>query len=45
MNECGTTYLQIEQEWIQYKGMQPLNQVQMVSGNVDVEVASTKLRK
>jgi hypothetical protein len=36
------TYLQIEQEWIQLKGMLLLYQFQVVSNNVYIEVASAK---
>jgi len=39
------TNLQIEQGWIQMKGVQPLYQDQVVFNDDDVEVASTKSQK
>jgi hypothetical protein len=45
MNECEVTDLKIEQGEIQMKGVHLLYQLQVISGNVKIEVAPTRPRK
>jgi hypothetical protein len=42
MNECEATNLQIEQEWINSKGIYILYKVQVVSDDIYIEVAPVK---
>jgi len=42
MNECEATNLQIEQEWINSKGIHILYKVQVVSDDIYIEVAPVK---
>jgi hypothetical protein len=45
MNESEVTNLKIEQGEIQMKGVHFLYQLQVISGNVKIEVAPTRPRK
>jgi hypothetical protein len=45
MNECGAKDFQINQEWIQSKGMHSLYHDQVISGYVEYGVALAKPQK
>jgi hypothetical protein len=45
MTGCGAPDLQINQGWIQIKGVHPLYQLQVVLGDDDVKITLTKPRK
>jgi len=45
MTRYGAPNLQIDQGWIQTKGVHPLYQLQVVLGDYDVRITLTKPRK
>jgi hypothetical protein len=45
IHKYRSTYLKIEQNWIQIKGVYPLYQLQMISCNNDIRITPIKPRK